>query len=408
MEQFRSLGDTIATQWQKADFDGARLPNIAGEALAAFPVGSVSAADILRWVRTTDHLPRQEDPRSRFGQPPLTLYRHEHFYITALFWHTSTTSVHQHAFSGAFTVLEGSSLQVHYAFEPTHIVDDRVRIGDLTLMDAEMLQPGSVQHIRGGPAFIHSVFHLDAPTVSLVVRNGRDVDAGPQYDYHPPYLCLDPFAESPLFLRRFQCLKLLLELKASDFEDAVIDTIRHSDAYTCCRVLSLSVLQHDVEVSRERLLDAAHQRHGAWVAKLPAVWDDMSRRSLIISRRSLIHDPNQRFFLALLANFRSGHDILQVLGERYPHQSAVDSVMEFVTAMSGTDIVGIEFDELNTDLFRLLVQGVPARDLLHRLADMYDPEDIEAQRASLEEHIQAMIQTHVFKTLFTTRTGVSV
>jgi len=75
----------------------------------------------------------QKNLDATFGQPPITLFHHDRFYIEALFWLSSTTSIHQHAFAGAFSVLAGSSVQARYRFEPRTGVERRLRFGHVSL-----------------------------------------------------------------------------------------------------------------------------------------------------------------------------------------------------------------------------------------------------------------------------------
>ena len=52
-----------------------------------------------------------------FGDLPLTLARGNGFSIQLLLWTVGSTAIHTHSFSGAFTVLKGSSLHTLYQME---------------------------------------------------------------------------------------------------------------------------------------------------------------------------------------------------------------------------------------------------------------------------------------------------
>ena len=106
-----------------------------------------------------------------FGEPPLTLFWHSNFHIDALFWTTATTSIHGHGFVGAFQVMEGTSLQSEFEFETDTPKKGRCRIGQLRQVNASLLRTGVTQLIGGGERFIHSVFHLGFPSVTIVVRS---------------------------------------------------------------------------------------------------------------------------------------------------------------------------------------------------------------------------------------------
>lgn len=400
MEYFRHLGESIRATWSRTGFDTAALPDIACDALTG--ARHPGTADIVHWLATTaDGLPEQHDIDAQFGQPPITLYHSPEMYISALFWHTGTTSIHQHAFCGAFTVLEGSSLEARYTFTRQQTIDDSVAIGAIALERVCLLQRGDVRRIVSGPAGIHSVFHLDAPTVSLVIRTPRIDAAWPQYDYLPPLLSYDPTPEDPLLTRRMQVLTSLLRADTGRYEQAAVDIIEHANPLTCVRVLMHAYLQSDVSVSTARLLSAGARRHGAWVERLAPVMDETVRREIVTSRRSQIVDPDHRYLLALLANLSERDDIFRMVEARVPGRSPLETIEQWALGMSGTDTVGISFDALNTLIFRYLLHGATGPEaVIERLSADYEAAALHAQRASLCAHIQDIAHSRLFQNLF--------
>src|SRR5256885_198968 len=78
-----------------------------------------------------------------FRQPELVVYDDPRFYIQLLFWLEGTTDIHQHKFSGAFHVLEGSSIHSHFDFENAEPVSAHLRVGHLRMKDTRLLETGS-------------------------------------------------------------------------------------------------------------------------------------------------------------------------------------------------------------------------------------------------------------------------
>src|SRR5688572_18112211 len=118
MQPFAELGALIEGRWRDANYNEAYFPNIAAQALLESDLTArVDPWEIIRWVHTTPNLPRQQDPRANFGDPPITLFVGPRFYIDVYYWLDGTTTLHQHAFSGAFQVLLGSSVHSTYRFE---------------------------------------------------------------------------------------------------------------------------------------------------------------------------------------------------------------------------------------------------------------------------------------------------
>ncbi|MEM9487972.1 MAG: hypothetical protein AAGC55_02445 [Myxococcota bacterium] len=402
MERFQRLGEAIRDRWSEFAFDHHKLPTIAGAALTEMAISDVRARDILRWVRTSDELPAQEDLDARFGQPPVTLYGHPEFFISAHFWHSRESSIHGHSFTGAFMVIEGAELQKRYAFQCLRKVDDRLQIGQVRFLGAEVLEPGQVQPILGGGRFIHAIAPLHLPTVSLVVRTRKDCELGPQYMYMPPHVSFDPFADKsdPVHRRRLQCLALLGNIDAADYEDAAVETIRNASAYTGWCVLLQAVPSHNRgQIDLTRLVEIMHECHGAWVEALMPSLRRAEVMQLVASRRSRLATPDQRFFLSVLGGVRERRDILRLIAAWIPERDPRDTVMDWVAALSGTELVGIDFDELNTAIFRYLLDGVSPDEIPARLAESCHPDDIARQRQDLDRHIDRIQRAQLFEHL---------
>jgi len=137
-QPFDDLGRLILDRWLTADLDPIAFPEIAATALVEHQP-RLPAIDVVRWVHETPSLVPQADIASEFGQPPITVFRCEHFYIEVLFWLDGTTAIHQHSFSGAFSVMEGSSIHSTYRFHPERRFNDRLILGRLEWLDTELL-----------------------------------------------------------------------------------------------------------------------------------------------------------------------------------------------------------------------------------------------------------------------------
>ena len=115
MEPFQELGLSIKRRWLEKNLAPEAFPELTREGLEEFGLHErLEPADLLRFALLTESLPHQIDLNATFGQPPLTLYADDVLSISALFWLDGTTRIHQHSFSGAFTVLSGSSIHSCY------------------------------------------------------------------------------------------------------------------------------------------------------------------------------------------------------------------------------------------------------------------------------------------------------
>lgn len=159
------------------------LPEVATRVLADFPAPVMNATSILDWMIEVKSLPRQVNFHSGFGEPPLVVYETPSFYIEVLFWFPSPTAIHGHAFTGAFVVLDGFSIQVEYDFHEQSVPEEGVRLGRLEPRAVEFIGPGKVCPILPDEGFIHTVTHLGNPSLTLVARTFSRPDER-QFRYH--------------------------------------------------------------------------------------------------------------------------------------------------------------------------------------------------------------------------------
>ena len=137
--------------------------------------------DLSRWLLDND-IPRQLNVYNDFGQPPVTLFNNETFVVDLYFWMEADTSLHSHAFNGAFKVLFGKSLHENFKVEKEIEYCSDVLQNKLSRVSAEILSPGDCKVIPSGTSFNHRVVHLSSPTVTLCIRTITDVDI-PQWHY---------------------------------------------------------------------------------------------------------------------------------------------------------------------------------------------------------------------------------
>src|SRR5262249_6236027 len=134
----------------------------------------------------------RQQPETGFSNLPVTVYRGDAFHLELLVWTRASTSVHQHGFSGAFRVVTGSSLHSNYRFIERQRINSHLLIGDIEMTSMQLLNVGDVVPISAGrEGLVHSLFHLDEPSVTLVARTGWEPESAPQYDLIQPRFAFD-------------------------------------------------------------------------------------------------------------------------------------------------------------------------------------------------------------------------
>jgi hypothetical protein len=386
---FDALAARVAAAWSRAHHEPHALAPIAAEALASLDASIPTSFDALAdWLFDAPALPPQRSLDQAFGQPPVTVYLDERFFIELLFWHTGTTGIHQHAFAGAFRVLAGSSLHAIYDFAPTLVVDPRLALGDLTLRTTEVLETGAVRAIHPGRALIHSAFHLDNPSVTLVVRS--HADGSPELEYKPPGLALDPAARDARTTKLLQLMGLLVHQPREAYRRRVATALAGCDAYTGVLLLLRARRQTDPETFAA-LLDGFRPRFPALTARLAFVADEEIRRLAVTTARERITDAEHRFFLALVMNLPGRDAILGAIRQRYPAHDPVEQLLGWLRTIARRDRLGFELDDNLLAILRGVLEG-RTPEQLHR--------SLRVEPAQLARALQLMQRIPVLAPLF--------
>ena len=340
MDQFfTELGRTVLARWKQQNFSLALFPKIARGVLEERPPSEyVDLPGLVEQFLLDDEQPFQT--QSGFGQPELVVYDDPRFYIQILFWLDGTTDIHQHEFSGAFHVLQGSSIHSEFTFENPRLVSAHFRVGDLRMTRTQLLETGSTVPIVSGSKHIHSLFHLDTPSISVVIRTHTDPGTGPQFTYLPPHIALDPVFNDALTMRRKQLLDVLEQTEDPAYPDLVLEMIGQLDFER-----GFFILQNGVGHLRnlgqwEEALGAFEKKHGPLADGVAATLDEIIRRDGLAALRSSITEIDHRFFLALLLNVADRKVILDLVSRRFPG-NPVNTILRWVEELSDLSAVGI-------------------------------------------------------------------
>ena len=346
---FKDLGSTVLERWKRVNFSLAKFPRIACAALEERPpVEEVDLAAFLREFLLNDEQPLQT--HSGFGEPELVVYEHPRFYIQMLFWLDGTTAIHQHEFSGAFHVLQGSSIHADFAFENAQSVTAHFRVGDVRMKNIELLEAGRTVPIISGRRSIHSLFHLDTPSVTLVIRTQNDPGTGPQFNYLPPHIAMDPVRDDTLTMRRRQLLDMMEQLDDPAYPELVREMIEELDFERGFFILQNGMGHLQDYGEWEPVLRAFRKKHGTLAAGVEATLEECVRREVIKGMRSTITDPEHRFFLALLMNVSTRADLLALVAQRFPDKPPVETVLRWAEELGevsdfGTTILDAHFPD---------------------------------------------------------------
>ena len=420
MELFQKLGVDIENKWRELHYNEDGFSKIAADALREAKLSStISAWDVIEWTLAQPELPQQKDLRANFGNPPITVFNGPRFHIDVYFWLDGTTQIHQHSFCGAFEVLLGSSLHSWYGFERDEVINSYMETGRLRLNACDLLKVGDVKEINAGRDYIHALFHLDQPSVTIVVRTEQSPHFLPQFSYHKPHIALDPFFEHETTTKKLQSLNPLFQTNHPETDRLVSDILEHADFHTSFSVLS-TVHSHlsgsffgqlfnlDAPAIRfKSFVDIVTRRHGSKGAKLGEVFEYQNRLNEIVRRRSYITDAEQRYFFALLLNVEGRETIFSLVKARFPDADPIEKILDWVHDLSQTRVAGVNksnalgienFDDIDLSILEGLLRTIPDSVLRDRITDEYGPGKVDS--SGFDQKLERIRGSVIFAPLF--------
>ncbi|MDE1482046.1 hypothetical protein [Xenorhabdus bovienii] len=171
------IGNTLDDLWRESSFNINFFPELAHNTiLNRKPEEEIDIYNLPFDLLSNQNIPKQRvNSGSKFGQPPLTLYTSsdKRFFIEIYLWSSVDMTIHDHPFSGAFSVIKGKCKHDTFTYERTGGTDE-LQIGSLELQKSEMLFSGDCRMILNGDNLIHRNLHLSRPTVTFIIRTYKD------------------------------------------------------------------------------------------------------------------------------------------------------------------------------------------------------------------------------------------
>ena len=188
LNDIRSIGMELDSQWRSMNYSTKLFPALASASLARARLCSISniphiAASLI--VDTADVHSHS------FSDLSLRVFNSHHFFIELLIWLDGSTTIHEHAFCGAFCVLDGSSIHSKFQFDCRHRISDRMLIGKSHFCGSELLSRGDIRQICPGKGNMHSLFHLARPSLTMVIRTHAEKKYLPQMEIRHPCFAIE-------------------------------------------------------------------------------------------------------------------------------------------------------------------------------------------------------------------------
>ncbi len=367
----RRLAARIDAEWKAAGYKPRDLPRIAARLLAeARPDRSFDLAALADWTLSRQRFPAACNPFGPFGPSAFTVWSNARFFVSVYVYTTPEVVVHDHDFAGAFLNLSGRTLHGTFDFAGAGRVDPAVRTGELRVAAIEMIREGDVRRIDPGSSFIHQVWHLDEPTVVLVIRTPPRTPALRQFQYFRPAIATQVLREDWRFVavpERFRYTRKMAESlratpKGLDYIRLLIKREQPWDAVWHL-LENWHYLRAAGAIEETVALGAKHQ--GAWFAGMADAGHEVDLFYSI--RWSRVARPEDRILLALLLTYRSWPPIRDALAELLPEADPAEWVAESLARLAAEGTIPLRLPPESRAMLAGILRGERDRDAVPRV-----------------------------------------
>ncbi|MEU2339054.1 hypothetical protein ABZ608_36755 [Streptomyces sp. NPDC013172] len=396
-------GLTLEKAWRSENYNDYRFPELATSALQKMQEeGAFLFDSIATWlIGLRKNVSEGPNEGGTFGQPPVTLYSDTsaRFVIEALVWLDGTTAIHDHAFSGAFLVAQGSSVHTEYEFEMKEEIGTDMRLGSLAWKTSEILTPGMARPIHAGEGFIHALFHLDYPSITLVARTTTSVTR--QYNYMYPGISSRAFLEPTRIKTQIRMLKALLLANPQHFQSLAESLLSDADLWTVRDFFATFYEKRDSVPDWDRIVAAAAEgQDETHISAIIQSAGEARKIAEVVALRRKVRKKDLRFFLALLMNVPDRSDIVRMTAERYPDSDPSEKIVSWISELSDKYDIGLTFTPVTLALASAALDDMDLQSALDTLNKQFPTAQLMTHRGALSDAWDELHSITLFRSLF--------
>lgn len=403
----RSLVDELHDAWRARAWSEAEFPALAAESLTrARPADAFDGDALLRWAIESHSHARGQHAAAEV----LPLWSGARLEIHAHLWLDTIAPPHDHGWAGAFTLVEGRSLDGRHQFEVHEGARAGLAFGALRRAGLELLGAGDTVAVRPGPALIHSVQHLDRPGVAISVRTRRR--ARPSTTYFRPGLALGDQAVDDELRARLRALSLMRSLDPDPDPDREPDDDRFVEGLAAllrggelrASFMGLSEAVQAGWTVEPELLRVGEEALGPRFAAIVGALDDLRAYQELVDLRGEHREADMRGFLAALYLSAGRRELLETLESLgIPETPETPELWDWIGAQLVKLLVDTDTDaELPSFLARGLggvARGRPAEQLREDLRDEHGAEVRDEHLEFLELARASLASSPLFRCL---------
>lgn len=317
--------------------------------------------------------------------------------IYAHFWAHSFATPHSHNWTGAFQIIQGSSLCFQYEFVPRAEIDYGCVTGSLSMVEAMHLPTGGIQCVDAGQTLIHALWQIEQPTVCISIRSHVE-DLRTSRSYWYPGLAIETLPDDAYVNERRKVLDVIAQTRPETYRDHFRTSIRNASLPTVFRLL-----EHGFQVVRDRswLRECVLEQEPRLGPETELVFDaaeECLRTVQFIPLRRKVQASDNRFLLGLMCLCTDRETVFRLVRGRWPDRNPVDVMVDWARAMavpSGDEApLPMAWNDTILALFRMLVEDRSVEQIARRMGVSPGNEE------QLRERCEAMRSLRYFRPLF--------
>jgi hypothetical protein len=348
IDSLRRLAARIGSEWKSAGTRLSAFPAIAARLLSdAQPHRGYDLESLAEWTLSRRTFPSACNPFGPLGPPAFTIWSDGRFFANIYAYTTPEVVIHDHDFAGAFVNLSGTTIHATYEFAEEERVAPAVHVGELAVRHVEVVGRGDVRQIDPGRRFIHQVWHLDQPTVVLVIRTGPlAAPARRQFQYLRAGIATEVLRDEAMSLtapERFRYAKKMTEcLRTSS--DGGLDYLKlllqHERPWDAVWHLLESWRYLRTVGALDDLIRLGVRHQGAWFAGLS---DAGSEVDLFYSIQwANVRSVEDRVTLALLLTFQGWRPMREWLERLLPGAAPEDRFVDSLRRLGDAGAIPLQ------------------------------------------------------------------
>lgn len=385
--QLQCLGRAVEDEYWAKSYNEACFGALAEHALLNAGLDERTALEeAFEWL-----MPPRAHPQfanDNFGDLSVVVYRSETFMVQVLFWVSSPMSIHQHSFSGAFEVLAGSSIHARYRFDEDRRINSNFRVGSCRLEEVELLTQGEVRRIESGAGLTHGLYHLERPSISVVIRTHHEPWTAPQLTLYPPRIALGQQDRSEHLGRLVQVMR------SSDYSGLA----RFARTQLCRLAPEVLVTLYPTirgALREPGSLEDFHRAVETVHAGMSSLLVEYDRTLVMREHATRLRGTSQRVqtrrFMALAANSPDQQTLLSVLRRFDPARDPTEQAIDGICDLDAEGLLRLRSPlQSRRQLFGGALQHYRAEPVLARLRDMHGVPFVDEYASAFRDDLEAL------------------